>query len=98
MEVIVLLALLAMITFAAMTIESILNDRDTKNQIDRDKMKNSILEIEKILALTDTHHEIELDRMSDRELSRLYHDLGEKFDYYIRERNAASNKKALEDF
>lgn len=98
MEAIILLAFLAMITFAAMTIESILNDRDTKNQIDRDKMKNSILEIEKILALTDTHHEIELDRMSDRELSRLYHDLGEKFDYYIRERNAASNKKALEDF
>lgn len=90
MEAILLLALLAMITFAAMTIESILNDRD--------KMKNSILEIEKILALTDTHHEIELDRMSDRELSRLYHDLGEKFDYYISERNAASNKKSLEDF
>lgn len=71
---------------------------DSSKEIDRDKMKESILKIEKILNFSDTHIDIELDRMSDRELSRLYHDLGEKFDYYISERNAASNKKALEDF
>lgn len=97
MEALALIALLGMITFSAMTIESIFNDRDT-NQISRDKMIESILDIEKILNLTDAHHKIELDRMSDQDLTKLYQDLGDKFDLYIIERNAANNKKALEDF
>ena len=97
MEALALIALLGMITFFAMTIESIFNDRDT-NQISRDKMIESILDIEKILNLSDTHHEIELDRMSDQDLTDLYRDLGDKFDLYIIERNAKNNKQALEDF
>ena len=68
------------------------------SKIARDKMKDSILKIEKILNLNDTHYEIELDRMSDQDLTKLYQDLGEKFDRYIAERNADNNKKALEDF
>lgn len=71
---------------------------DSPKEIARDKMKRSILEIEKILNLSDTHIDIELDRMSDRALTDLYRDLGEKFDHYIIERNAKNNKQALEDF
>lgn len=70
----------------------------SSSKISRDKMKKSILEIEEILNLDDSHHEIELDRMSDQALTRLYQDLGEKFDHYIVERNAKNNKNALEDF
>ena len=71
---------------------------DSPKEIARDKMKESILKIEKILNLSDTHIDIELDRMSDRDLTDLYRDLGEKFDHYIIERNAKNNKQALEDF
>ena len=66
--------------------------------IKRTKMTDSILKIEKILNLSDTHIDIELDRMSDQDLAKLYQDLGEKFDQYIIEQNAANNKKSLEDF
>ena len=76
MEALALLALLRMFTFAVMTIESVLNNRDT-NQISRDKMKESILDIEKILNFSNTHYEIELDHMSDQDLTNLYKDLGE---------------------
>lgn len=68
------------------------------DEIARTTMKESILKIERILRLKDYHYEVELDRMPDEELSKLYSDLGEKFDLYIRERNAANNKKSLEDF
>lgn len=98
MEAIVLLALLAMITFIVMSFEFSLNDREANHKIDRNKMKKSILDIEKILNLSDTHHEIELDRMSDEDLTDLYRDLGEKFDTYIRERNTMNNEQALEEF
>ena len=70
----------------------------SSNKFDRDKTIRSILNIEKILNLSDVHYKIELERMSNQELSNLYQDLGKKFDLYIIERNAASNKKALEDF
>ena len=68
------------------------------DEIARATMKESILKIERILRLKDYHYEVELDRMSDEDLTNLYQELGEKFDTYIRERNAANNKKALEDF
>lgn len=68
------------------------------DEIARATMKESILRIERILRLKDYHYEVELDRMSDEDLTNLYQELGEKFDTYIRERNAANNKKSLEDF
>ena len=70
----------------------------SSNKVDRDKTIQSILDIEKILNLSDVHYKIELERVSNQELSNLYQDLGKKFDLYIIERNAANNKKALEDF
>lgn len=90
----IILLLLALVCIAV-----ILSDPARINpRIDRKTMIESILQIEKILDLNDTHYKIELDRMSDQDLNNLYQELGEKFDTYIRERNAASNKKALEDF
>ena len=68
------------------------------DEIARATMKESILKIERILRLTDYHYEVELDRMSDEDLTELYQDLGEKFDTYIRERNAQNNEQALEEF
>lgn len=68
------------------------------DEIARDAMKESILKIERILRLTNYHYEVELDRMSDEDLTELYQDLGEKFDTYIRERNATNNEQALEEF
>ena len=90
------IAFLLLLTLFVMFLSSF--EPESTSKIDRDKMIQSILEIEKILNLSDTHHEIELDRMSDQDLTKLYQDLGDKFDLYIIERNAASNKKALEDF
>ena len=68
------------------------------DEIARDTMKESILKIERILRIKDYHYEVELDRMSDQDLTDLYQDLGEKFDTYIRERNAANNNQVLEEF
>lgn len=90
------IAFLMLLTLFGMFLSSL--ETESSGKINRGKMIQSILEIEKILNLTDTHHEIELDRMSDQDLTDLYRDLGDKFDLYIIERNAASNKKALEDF
>ena len=88
-----------LLLLALVCISVILSDPARINpMIDRKKMIDSILQIEKILNLNDTHYEIELDRMSDQDLTKLYQDLGEKFDRYISERNADNNKKALEDF
>ena len=90
----IILLLLALVCIAV-----ILSDPARINpRIDRKTMIESILQIEKILDLNDTHYKIELDRMSDQDLNNLYQELGEKFDHYIIERNAASNKQALEDF
>ena len=90
--IVLMLALLMLVTSNSASNAS--NNREIK----RAKMKRSILEIEKILNLSDTHIDIELDRMSDQDLTNLYQDLGEKFDHYIIEQNAANNKKSLEDF
>lgn len=88
-----------LLLIALVCIALILSDPARLNsRIDRKKMIDSILKIEKILNLNDTHYEIELDRMSDQDLTKLYQDLGEKFDRYIAERNSDNNKKALEDF
>lgn len=95
MESTAIILILALLMFV---ISNSASSTSNNREIIRAKMKRSILEIEKILDLSDTHIDIELDRMSDEELSKLYSDLGEKFDTYICERNAASNKKALEDF
>ena len=90
----IILLLLALVCIAV-----ILSDPARINpRIDRKTMIESILQIEKILNLKDYHYEVELDRMSDEDLTNLYQELGEKFDTYIRERNAANNKKSLEDF
>ena len=90
----IILLLLTLVCIAV-----ILSDPSRINpRIDRKKMTDSILKIEKILNLSDTHIDIELDRMSDQDLTNLYQDLGEKFDQYIIERNAANNNQALEDF
>lgn len=90
----IILLLLTLVCIAV-----ILSDPSRINpRIDRKKMTDSILKIEKILNLSDTHIDIELDRMSDQDLTKLYQDLGEKFDQYIIERNAKNNKQALEDF
>lgn len=91
-SIVLMLALLMLVTSNSASNAS--NNREIK----RAKMKRSILEIEDILNLSDTHIDIELDRMSDQDLAKLYQDLGEKFDHYIIEQNAASNKKSLEDF
>ena len=91
-SIVLMLALLMLVTSNSASNAS--NNREIK----RTKMKRSILEIEDILNLSDTHIDIELDRMSDQDLAKLYQDLGEKFDHYIIEQNAASNKKSLEDF
>lgn len=91
-SIVLMLALLMLVTSNSASNAS--NNREIK----RTKMKRSILEIEDILNLSDTHIDIELDRMSDQDLTNLYRDLGEKFDYYIIEQNAANNKKSLEDF
>lgn len=92
MEVAVILLLIMMfMIFLSFSVSS-------PSEISRDKMKRSILKIEKILNLSDTHIDIELDRMSDQDLTRLYQDLGEKFDLHIHERNARNNKQALEEF
>lgn len=91
-SIVLMLALLMLVTSNSASNAS--NNREIK----RTKMKRSILEIEDILNLSDTHIDIELDRMSDQDLAKLYQDLGEKFDYYIIEQNAANNKKSLEDF
>ena len=90
------IAFLMLLTLFVMFLSSL--ETENSSKIDREKMKRSILDIEKILNLNDAHYEIELDRMSDQDLTKLYQDLGDKFDLYIIERNAASNKKALEDF
>ena len=90
------IAFLTLLTLFVMFLSSL--ETESTSKIDRDKMIQSILEIEKILNLSDTHYEIELDRMSDHDLTRLYRDLGEKFDHYIIERKADNNKKALEEF
>lgn len=90
----IILLLLALVCIAV-----ILSDPARINpRIDRKTMIESILQIEKILNLNDTHYKIELDLMSDRELSELYQESKSKFEIYIRERNAAHNKKALEEF
>lgn len=91
-SIVLMLALLMLVTSNSASNAS--NNREIK----RAKMKRSILEIEDILNLSDTHIDIELDRMSDQDLTNLYRDLGEKFDYYSIEQNAANNKKSLEDF
>lgn len=91
-SIVLMLALLMLVTSNSASNAS--NNREIK----RTKMKRSILEIEDILNLSDTHIDIELDRMSDQDLAKLYQDLGEKFDHYIIEQNAANNKKSLEDF
>lgn len=91
-SIVLMLALLMLVTSNSASNAS--NNREIK----RAKMKRSILEIEDILNLSDTHIDIELDRMSDQDLTKLYQELGEKFDRYIAERNADNNKKALEDF
>lgn len=91
-SIVLMLALLMLVTS-----NSASNASDNR-EIKRTKMKRSILEIEDILNLSDTHIDIELDRMSDQDLAKLYQDLGEKFDHYIIEQNAANNKKSLEDF
>ena len=91
-SIVLMLALLMLVTSNSASNAS--NNREIK----RTKMKRSILEIEDILNLSDTHIDIELDRMSAQDLTNLYRDLGEKFDYYIIEQNAANNKKSLEDF
>ena len=91
-SIVLMLALLMLVTSNSASNAS--NNREIK----RTKMKRSILEIEDILNLSDTHIDIELDRMSDQDLAKLYQDLGEKFDQYIIEQNAANNKKSLEDF
>ena len=91
-SIVLMLALLMLVTSNSASNAS--NNREIK----RTKMKRSILEIEDILNLSDTHIDIELDRMSDQDLAKLYQDLGEKFDHYIIEQNAANNKKSLENF
>ena len=91
-SIVLMLALLMLVTSNSASNAS--NNREIK----RTKMKRSILEIEDILNLSDTHIDIELDRMSDQDLAKLYQDLGEKFDHYIIEQNAANNKKSLEGF
>ena len=95
MEDIAIILILALLMFV---ISNSASNASNNREIKRAKMKRSILEIEDILNLSDTHIDLELDRMSDQDLNNLYQELGEKFDTYIRERNAASNKKALEDF
>lgn len=92
------IAIILILALLMLVISNSVSNTDNNREIIRAKMKRSILEIEKILNLSDTHIDLELDRMSDEELSKLYSELGEKFDTYIRERNAAQNKKALEDF
>ncbi len=92
------IAIILILALLMLVISNSASNTDNNQEIIRAKMKRSILEIEKILNLSDTHIDLELDRMSDEELSKLYSELGEKFDTYIRERNAAQNKKALEDF
>lgn len=94
-SIVLMLDLLMLVTSnSASNASNASNNREIK----RAKMKRSILEIEKILNLSDTHIDIELDRMSDQDLTNLYQDLGEKFDQYIIERNAANNNQALEEF
>lgn len=90
------IAFLMLLTLFVMFLSSL--ETESSSKIDHEKMKRSILDIEKILNLSDTHHEIGLDRMSDQDLTRLYQDLGEKFDLYIIERNSKNNNQALEDF
>lgn len=91
-SIVLMLALLMLVT------SNSASNASNNLEIKRAKMKRSILEIEDILNLSDTHIDIELDRMSDQDLAKLYQDLGEKFDQYIIEQNAANNKKSLEDF
>lgn len=95
MEGIAIILILALLMFV---ISNSASNASNNREINRAKMKRSILEIEDILNLSDTHIDLELDRMSDQDLNNLYQELGEKFDHYIIERNAASNKQALEDF
>lgn len=95
MEGIAIILILALLMFV---ISNSASNASNNREINRAKMKRSILEIEDILNLSDTHIDLELDRMSDQDLNNLYQELGEKFDHYIIERNAKNNKQALEDF
>lgn len=95
MEGIAIILILALLMFV---ISNSASNAINNREINRAKMKRSILEIEDILNLSDTHIDLELDRMSDQDLNNLYQELGEKFDHYIIERNAKNNKQALEDF
>ena len=95
MEGIAIILILALIM---LVISNSARNTNNTREINRAKMKRSILEIEDILSLKDSHLSIELDLMSDQELSELYHESKSKFDSYITERNAANNKKALEEF
>lgn len=92
------IAIILILALLMLVISNSASNTSNNREINLDKMKKSILDIEKILNLNDAHHEIELDLMSDQELSELYHESKSKFDSYITERNAANNKKALEEF
>ena len=98
MEGIAIILILTLIMLVISNSASNTSNTSNNREINRAKMKRSILEIEDILSLKDSHLAIELDLMSDQELSDLYHESKSKFEIYISERNADNNKKALEDF
>lgn len=92
------IAIILILALLMLVISNSASNTSNNREINRAKMKRSILEIEDILSLKDSHLAIELDLMSDQELSDLYHESKSKFEIYISERNADNNKKALEDF
>ena len=92
------IAIILILALLMLVISNSAINTGNNREINRAKMKRSILEIEDILSLKDSHLAIELDLMSDQELSDLYHESKSKFEIYISERNANNNKKALEDF
>lgn len=92
------IAIILILVLLMLVISNNASNTINNREINRAKMKRSILEIEDILSLKDSHLAIELDLMSDQELSKLYHESKSKFEIYISERNADNNKKALEDF
>lgn len=92
------IAIILILALLMLVISNSASNTNNNREINRAKMKRSILEIEDILSLKDSHLAIELDLMSDRELSDLYRESKSKFEIYISERNADNNKKALEDF